>query len=238
MRFKSVLTTLFFILISTCAQAQYIDGTITDVIGEDHMTTISLEYGNPFSRGNKVEIVSTDGENETSVGSFEITNSKGNVINAKPYFLNILPSPNMNVKVVIGSSSDSAGEGKKEIIKDDNGLILDPFVDINYDDVPDHFGFDDIPEVPGVKGDPNFKVEGEVTKVMKREIIIKLNENKIPKPGYTVELSYVTSEDIELDVGKWKVTKVNGQQVTASCLDCETPAREGLKAKITGVPAE
>jgi len=228
MKLKSLFLAAFFVFISTSAHAQYIDGKVTDVSNNNDVV-IQLEGGNPFRAGNKIDITYKAGVIVMLIGSFEVTSSEENIINAKPISLNMPANKGMKVQVIIALDNNA----QVQVEKDGEKYDTDPFGFSDYD-LPDNFKLEDMPDTLAEQEDPDFKAEGKVIKVMGNDVLIELTENKAPKPGYTAELFFITSQGLELEVGKWKVTETNGQQVTATCTDCGTPAREGLKAKITG----
>lgn len=76
------------------------------------------------------------------------------------------------------------------------------------------------------------QVAGEVTAVDGTNIKVKLSSKGPVRPGYRVELSYVTSAGTELSVGTWRVKSVKGMTVTAEMIESPTQPVVGLKARI------
>ena len=229
MKIKMFCCVLVGILLSaTSCYAQYIDGKVINT--EDDSITVQLELGNPFSPGNRVDLTYKAGGLEVLLGQYEITAVKGNVFVGKIVSQKVPPSKNMKVKVIIALEEEEYGTNPFEVTAEDlkklEGVGLDEMLEDDF--TGGKFG--NIND----KGDPDFSVNGKVTKVLGKEVVIELEEDRHPQIGYQVDLFFVTSQGLDLPVGKWRVTRVKGKEVTARCYDCEMPAREGLKAVITG----
>ena len=76
------------------------------------------------------------------------------------------------------------------------------------------------------------QVTGQVISVTGKSVEIKLAGAGNPRPGDTVDLSYLTAAGAALSVGTWRVRSVKGGIVTADVVNSPTAPVVGLKAKI------
>jgi len=75
-------------------------------------------------------------------------------------------------------------------------------------------------------------IEGRVAEIAGTDAGIRLNSPGSPKKGDRVDLIYVTSTGMEIEVGIWEVTEEKNGLVWAKVVDSFTSPRQGLTARI------
>jgi hypothetical protein len=73
---------------------------------------------------------------------------------------------------------------------------------------------------------------GEVAEVAGTDVRIKPDSPGVFNPGDRVELVYVTTTGMEMKVGTWSVTRIEGGEIWARVVDSATRPRVGLRATI------
>jgi len=82
----------------------------------------------------------------------------------------------------------------------------------------------------GLDSEQSTAWQGEVKEVLGEDVKIRVTGGGPATVGDTVELKYTTTTGMEIDVGTWKVTEVQGAQVRAAVVRSMTSPKRGLKA--------
>jgi hypothetical protein len=73
---------------------------------------------------------------------------------------------------------------------------------------------------------------GKVTRVQEQNVWISCPDSSRPAIGARVELKYVTTSGLELDVGTWRVESIQPEGVYAVPVNAASRPRVGLEAVI------
>jgi len=165
-----------------------VSGKIIDIL-DSGIITIQLSKGHPLKGGDTVSLTYMAGSLPMAIGDYEITITTNVICLAKPLVMTMPPSNGMAIKISpVKNPRKTVGMNKKPT----------PVV-----------------TTPPPKMTETTRIIGSVVAVNGNEITVRATGLGNPRPGWFIDLFYVTSQGKELPVGTWKVQSVAGKNLNA-----------------------